>query len=131
MAVGRGPAQGGRPRLTPSTAISRFPALPSGSPPAATLPKSLGRGHYSQLHREPADTPTGPRTTAVPPPLPQAWPSPRRTAAAGAAAAAAAGALPLPLPVVPLPLPRVPQSWLSPTGERSVSVISCLTVIVH
>ncbi len=70
MAVGRGPAQGGRPRLIPSTAISRHPALPSGSAIAATSPKSLGRGHYSRLHREPADTPTGPRTTAVPPPVP-------------------------------------------------------------
>ncbi len=70
MAVGRGPAQGDRPRLIPSTAISRCPALTPGYPPAATPPKSLGRGHYSRLHREPVDTPTGPRPTAVSPPLP-------------------------------------------------------------
>ncbi len=80
MAVGRGPAQGARPLRIPSTAISRCPALTPGSPLAATPPKSLGRGHYSRLHREPGDTPTGPRTTAVPPPVPQAWPSARAPA---------------------------------------------------
>ncbi len=79
MAVGRGPAQGDRPRRIPSPAISQCPALPPGYPRAATPPKSLGRGRQSRLPREPVDTPTGPRTTAVPPPLPQAWPWTRDT----------------------------------------------------
>ncbi len=57
------------------------PCLASRFPPAATPPKSLGRGHDSRLHREPGDTPTGPPDDCGPAAGAQGWPSPARRGA--------------------------------------------------
>ncbi len=109
MAVGRGPAQGDRPRLLASTAISRCLALPTGSPPAATPPKSLGRRHDSRLHREPVDTSTGPPDDCRPAAGAPKCGDHRPSAAAGPPRCSVRGVYPL--------LPRPPfGASLSPFG---------------